>query len=106
MPAASLDPSLAGVGKREAMLDRSLPPRRLLVDPAERRAAQQGARQRRYRERQRRDEQVYQVPAQAAVIEALLLAERVTEAESRDRAAVARELGAVLKEWAARWLEK
>jgi hypothetical protein len=65
------------------------------------------ARARRTRARRRRGLACFKIEAhEARVIEALLKAERLTEAEALERPSVERELGWVLDDWAVRWLEK
>lgn len=60
-------------------------------------------RSRRYRARQRSRRAVYRIEASDDVLHALAQAQRVTDDDLRDRAAVERELSRVLAEWAARW---
>jgi hypothetical protein len=67
------------------------------------RAASARTKQRLYRQRVRRQEAVHRVLVGPRVIEALI--ERgMSEAESRNREAVSRELSIVLQQWAERWL--
>ncbi len=78
----------------------------------QRRAARED-RRRRYRKRQAAGVGVYAVEASPVVLEALIerskdggLSEEAAESESRDRAAVARDLSAIVLEWARRYLRE
>jgi hypothetical protein len=74
----------------------------VLVRPPSRPAA----RARKARARRRRGLAIYYIEAnEDRMIEALLEAGRLTEAEALERPSVERELGWVLDDWARRWLE-
>ena len=64
------------------------------------------ARQRAYRQRFNRGEMALTIRVKRKVTEALLVAERVTDKESRDRKKLSAELAAVLEEWASHWVKK
>jgi phosphoheptose isomerase len=62
------------------------------------------ARQRAYRQRLN-GHKVLSIRVSPKVIEAVLIAERLTDKQSRDRKMLAADLGLVLEEWSRRWVK-
>jgi hypothetical protein len=94
--------------KRSAPAPRPHKPRRAASSRrAQQRDRQDGdgsrAKQRRYRQRQRTGEAVYRVLVEPRVIWALIK-RGMSEADSRNREAVSRELSTVLQQWAKHWV--
>ena len=72
----------------------------------ERSPSRLAARARKARARRRRGLAIFYIEVnEARVVEALIEAGRLTEAEALERPSVERELGWVLDQWARRWLE-
>ena len=77
-----------------------------MKDDADQQKNPSAARQRAYRQRFNRGEMALTIRVKRKVTEALLVAERLTDKESRNRKKVAAELGLVIEEWAEHWVKK